>query len=326
MPCTCSQIGFRHRHVNPKTGLRKITFNRNEALHPVEEQQVPFGICMHCRLKHSREWGIRVALESTLYPNNSFITLTYRPQKLPPHAFLNYDAPVLFMKRLREEFGSGIRSFGCAEYGEKFSRPHYHICLLNFDFPDKKIIGKSTANFGKNSRENNIFSSEKLTSLWKEGHTAIGALTLESAQYVARYCTKKISGKAASKHYETCDENSGEIFDRPPERAISISRRPGIGFPWYEKFGKYVRDHDKIWLEGRAYPPPKYFDSLTEKIDPDRYEEIKKIRRVNGARSSDKLRADAIRGGVNDFQRMLTIERCQELSFKLLKRGIENGD
>lgn len=321
MPCTCTQIGFRHRHVNPKTGLRKLTFSRSEALHPVQEQPVPFGICIYCRLKRSREWGIRVALESSLYEENCFLTLTYSPENLPKNGFLDYEAPVLFMKKLRAAFGSGIRSFGCAEYGDQFSRPHYHICLLNFDFPDKRMVGKSTANFGKNHRENSLYSSEKLSDLWGLGHTTVGALTLESASYVARYCTKKISGKDAPDHYRIITEK-GEILDRPPEKAVSISRSRGLGFPWYEKFGEYVRNHDQVVLEGRAYPPPKFFDKLTEEIDPDRFEEIKEKRRIAGVRANESLQHQSDQ---NVFQRLLTLEKFQELKFIQLKRGIEHG-
>ena len=42
------------------------------------------------------------------------------------------------MKRLRKKYGSKIRFFQCGEYGELYGRPHYHACLLNFDFPDKE--------------------------------------------------------------------------------------------------------------------------------------------------------------------------------------------
>lgn len=322
MPCTSPRLGFRHRHVNPLTGLRSITYSRSQALHPVEEQILPCGQCTYCRLKKSQDWGIRVALESSLYSQNSFITLTYNQNSLPKHSFLDYNAPVLFMKRLRERYGSGIRSFGCAEYGEKFSRPHYHICLLNHDFSDKKSHGKSTANFGKNKRENDLFISQELQDLWPCGHSLIGSLTLESASYVARYCTKKITGTASEKHYETACERTGEILARPPERSIAVSRSRGLGHPWYMAFGKFVRDHDCIYLQGKRYSVPKYFDSLTEKIDPDRFEEIKKQRRLAGTRSSDALERTQQPGTLD---RLLVIDKCQNLSFKLLKRGIENG-
>jgi hypothetical protein len=231
------------------------------------------------------------------------------------------------MKRLREAHACGIRSFGCAEYGEKFSRPHFHICLLNFDFPDKEILKKSTANFGKNKRENYIFTSEKLSELWPYGHSSIGSLTLESASYVARYCTKKITGDSSESHYETVDPSSGEIFSRPPERTVSVSRAHGIGFPWYEKFGQYVRDHDTVNYQGRAYSPPKYFDTLTEKADPDRFEEIKKRRRLTGERSTDALNREshaAYKQNPHSVHRLYVLEDFQNAKFKLLHRNIEN--
>lgn len=319
MPCICSRIGFRHKHVNPKTGKRRICFNRNDALHPVQEQTMSFGICSHCRVKKSRDWGLRVALESQLYQNNCFLTLTYNNENLPKHSFLDYDAPVLFIKRLREKFGPGIRTFGCAEYGEKFSRPHYHICLLNFDFPDKKIIDKSTANFGVNKRENYIYDSNALSALWTAGNARIGSLTLESASYVARYCTKKITGQKAQKHYETFDPASGEILQRPPESTVCLSVRKGLGHPYYEKYGDYIRRHDKVHLLGTDYPVPKYFDTLTEKADPDRFEEIKAARKIQGEKAQEVI------ANHSDPLRWLTLERLQELKFKQLIRTIENG-
>lgn len=324
MPCYGPLNGFRSRYVNPDTGLRSITFSRTQALYPVEEQQVPCGQCIGCRLSHSQQWGLRVALESTLYPQNSFITLTYNPENLPKYSFLDYDSPVLFMKRLREKYGPNIRSFGCAEYGEKFARPHYHICLLNHDFSDKKVHKKSKANYGTNERENYIYTSKELSDLWPHGHCSIGSLTLESAQYVARYCTKKISGKLSEKHYEVITP-TGEILTRPHERAVALSRARGLGYPWYEKYGTYVRDHDRVYFNGRMYPVPKFFDTLTREVDPDRFEEIKNQRQINGGRAALKLQNDAAFGGVNAFQRTLTIERAHLLKFKQLKRDIENG-
>jgi len=339
MPCTRPLNGFRHRHVNPATGLRSITFSRSEALHPVEDVTLPCGQCSFCRLSNSRDKGLRVALESTLYPNNCFLTLTYSTPNLPltksknlSLPTLDYDAPVLFMKRLRERYGSGIRSFGCAEYGERYSRPHYHICLLNFDFPDKKKFKRSMANFGKQQRENWIYTSEELQSLWTVGHSSIGALTLESASYVARYCTKKITGKKALHHYELAsDVETGEILTINPEKSIALSRgreHRGLGYPWYQRYGQYVRDHDQIVHQGKTYPVPKYFDKLTQEIDPDRFEEIKQKRRLAGQRATDALNQESYKLqqlNPRTEHRLFTLERCKELSFQLLKRGLENG-
>jgi hypothetical protein len=237
------------------------------------------------------------------------------------------------MKRLRESQTPGIRSFGCAEYGEKFSRPHFHICLLNFDFVDKEIFKKSSANFGKNLRENYIYTSKKLSELWPYGHSSIGSLTLESASYVARYCTKKITGDRALSHYETVDPATGETFSRPSERTVSVSRGRGrgrgLGYPWYEKFGQYVRDHDQVNFQGRSFPPPKYFDSLTEEVDPDRFEEIKKRRRLTGGLSTDALNRESVAAYKDNplsMHRLYVLEEFQNAKFKLLQRNIENGE
>ena len=49
-----------------------------------------------------------------------------------------------------------------------------------------------------------------LSRLWSFGRHWIGDVTFESAAYVARYCTKKITGRMAGSHYERIDKLSGE--------------------------------------------------------------------------------------------------------------------
>ena len=46
------------------------------------------------------------------------------------------------------------------------------------------------------------YTSSDLQVLWPYGYSAIGDLTFESAAYVARYCTKKITGKIADDYYQ----------------------------------------------------------------------------------------------------------------------------
>ena len=100
-----------------------------------------------------------------------------------------------FLKRLRRAYPDAvIRYFGCGEYGEELGRPHYHLCIFGFDFPDK-VFHKMSCGF-------KLYRSETLNKLWSHGHCLIGALTFESAGYVARYCTKKVTGALADDHYK----------------------------------------------------------------------------------------------------------------------------
>lgn len=286
--------------------------------HPVTVT-LPCGRCRYCRLEHSRQWAVRCFHEASLYEKNCFVTLTYAPEHVPAHGSLDYSHPVLFMKRLRERFGPQIRSFGCAEYGEKFLRPHYHLCLFNFDFSDKKPLSKKT--------KNPLYISDSLSDLWTFGHHSIGAFSFETAAYVARYVTKKITGPAARDHYEVVDE-LGEVHERLPERSICVSRRPGLGRGWYDKYGQFSRDHDFVVREGVRGRPPKYYDRVFEALDGVSFEAVKKRRREAGEASSLRLEAEDVAARKLNFAakpRLYVMEEVQELKFRALKRGYENG-
>lgn len=332
MPCFRAWKGYRSKTVNP-SGKRSIVWSPREAhsVDPVDWLELPCGQCRYCRLEHSRNWAVRCSHESSLYTHNSFITLTYSDTHLPRYSSLDYNAPVLFMERLRKKFGSGIRAYGCAEYGEKLSRPHYHICLFNFDFLDKKEL--------KKHEDNTYYTSKDLQDLWPYGHSVVGALTFESAAYVARYVTKKITGSMASSHYEPFDERTGEIIQKLPERSVTVSRMPGIGRQWFEKNVQFLIDNDFVISRGKKVRPPKYYDRLLEKLHPESFKIIKQKRREAGEAANEKLieedhkaiiayskRHDAWEHGIPLPQpRLYVMEDVQELKFQLLKRGLENG-
>lgn len=332
MPCFRPLSGYRSKLVNPTTGKRGITFSKREAAStdPVDQITLPCGQCRHCRLEHSRQWAMRCVHEASLYDNNCFLTLTYSDEFLPQNNSLDYDAPVLFMKRLRKQFGEGIRSYGCAEYGDLLQRPHYHLCIFNFDFTDKKHL--------KTVNEHKIYSSETLSLLWPFGHSSIGSLTFESAAYVARYCTKKITGARAKTHYEVVDPSSGEVFERAPERAICVSRRPGLGRTWYEQNAKYTQTFDHVILRGKKLRPTKYYDRLFDLADPAAFKETKAIRKEKGVAAARLLAKEDEQGyakfhAEGGFQlmkipprpRLYVMEDVQELKFQQLKRTLENG-
>lgn len=185
------------------------------------------------------------------------------------------------MKRLRKNLGHKVRFFACGEYGDNTFRPHYHACIFGTDFPDKKLFGKSPAG-------HDLFRSPLLERSWGLGHVAIADLTFESAAYVARYCLKKMTGEQAEAHYQHIDQVTGECTQLTPEFA-RMSLKPGIGGKWFEMYSSDVYNgHDYVVINGRKCRPPRYFDRLLEKTDPDRLEQIKAERIAR----AQKLTAD----------------------------------
>lgn len=282
-----------------------MVFNRRDAEQADEPVQLPCGQCIGCRLERSRQWALRCVHEASMHERNCFITLTYDQDHLPKDGSLHKEDFQLFMKRLRKRYGSGARYFHCGEYGEKNRRPHYHACLFNFDFPDRELW---TVRSGVH-----LFTSDQLRELWPFGFSTVGDVTFESAAYVARYVTKKITGPSAAQHYERIDFRTGEIFTLNPEYT-TMSRRPGIGRPWLEKYRTDVYPHDRVVMRGREMRPPKYYDAILELEDPESLEYVK------------AKRTEAMRSALKDatYERLRVREQHQYLRFDKLKRGYES--
>ena len=255
-----------------RTHEGKIIFNPsnragdpNNDGHPLK---LPCGQCIGCRADRAKQWAVRCAYESQLHEHNCFVTLTYDPEHLPADGSLNYEHYQLFMKRLRKRFGSQIRFYMCGEYGENFARPHFHALLFNFYPPDAELI---------KSGKNPLYTSQILSEIWGKGYVSFGALTLESAAYVARYVMKKITGKQSDKHYSHVDLDTGELIKRTPE-FNKMSLKPGIGADWFNQFKDDVYPNDYVVINGKKLRTPKYFDKLLEKLDSELLEEIKSSR------------------------------------------------
>lgn len=208
--------------------------------------KIPCGKCSGCKLEHSRQWAVRCMHEKRMHNASAFLTLTYDKDNLPANGSLVMSDFQNFMKRYRDRVGSctafPTRYFGCGEYGEKSLRPHYHILLLNRDIHDRK--------FYKKSGENNLYTSKWLDDVWGKGLTVVGDVTFDSAAYVARYCMKKITGKIAADHYG----------GRLPE-FLNMSRKPGIGAGYFDRYKQELIDHDTIIVNGVAAALPRYYDT-----------------------------------------------------------------
>lgn len=263
--CYCPLTAYRTRQGG-------VTFQRSASL-TGERLQLPCGQCVGCRLERSRQWALRCVHEKNLHYKNSYVTLTYNNDHLPPGGTLVKRDLSLFMKKLRNARALKVRFFGCGEYGEQNGRPHYHAILFNVDFPDKLVCGR-------NPRGDSLYRSGELDELWEKGFSTIGAVTFESAAYVARYCLKKVTGDRASEHYAVID-GDGVVYDREPE-FTQMSRRPGIGAAYYERFGAEVRAHDSVVVNGHEVRPPRFYDTRTERLHPGVWDMIRKKRKLKG--------------------------------------------
>lgn len=276
-----------YSHERTKNGKRQVVFNASQA-YTDRRVTVPCGRCIGCRLDRSRQWAVRCVHEATCHEHNSFITLTYNPEHLPKGGTLVKEDFQKFMKRLRRHYyGKNIRYYHCGEYGTIGNRPHYHACLFNHDFDDKILHSQKDGI--------KLYTSKTLEKIWPFGFSTIGDVTFESAAYCARYIMKKITGEPAAQHYN----------GRLPEYT-TMSRRPGIGRGWLDKYASDVYNSDMVVIrDDIKAKPPKYYDSIYDQVNPDHMAAIKAGRRSRPQKEYPELE----RG-----------ERFKKVQAKMLKR------
>lgn len=202
-----------------------------------------------------------------MHPDNSFVTLTYTPEHLPDDLSLDLRHWQLFMKRLRERVGSKVRYFACGEYSDTNFRPHYHALIFNYWPKDATFLKKT-------ERGDHLYKSSFLDEVWGLGHTFTGRVTYQSAGYVARYVMKKQNGDFADRRYSRVDPE-GRTYLVKPEFAV-MSRNPGLGAEWFDKFKSDAFPSDFIVIEGQKLPVPRFY---TDKLQEDAAQKIKRIRK-----------------------------------------------
>ena len=278
---------------------KKIIFSKPP--YGAKKIQLPCGQCIGCKLERARQWSVRIMHEASFYDENCFITLTYDEKHMPFDQGLRQDDLANFFKLLRYYIRpKKIKYFACGEYGEKMGRPHYHACIFGLDFQQKK-----------NYNDDSSLTVDDLEKIWSNGLVHCGELTQASAQYVARYCTKKVYGPDKQNHYISIDPETGEEYLKRPEYVV-MSRRPAIGKQWIDKYKKEVLRDDTVVMHGREQKPPRYYDKQAELTNPELLEKIK-IARL--ARVKEQTR-----------QRLLVKEKVAELTLKQRgTRRYENG-
>ncbi len=235
-----------------------------------------------------------------------FLTLTYNDENLPwDHSLIKHHFQD-FMKRYRKKYNDRkIRYYHCGEYGEAteendyIARPHYHAIIFNHTFKDQVLHTISNGH--------NVYTSNTLSDIWNKGFAYIGTVTFESAAYCARYILKKVNGTNAKEHYTRTDYTTGEILHMEPEYT-TMSRRPGIGLGWLDKYKEDIqRDDFIVGPEGLILKPPKYYDTFHPDI-----QKIKEIRKEKLSKHKKDLTPE----------RLATREYIQLRKLERLTRGL----
>ena len=294
MPCYSPLKGWK----DEETG--GIKFRRDGAK---EEMEVACGQCLGCRLDRSRMWAMRIVHElcmSETDGDNCFVTLTYRDKLecdteqlengyfIPDDWSLHRSHFVKFMKRLRKAYSPRkIRYFMCGEYGARckhgidlervgcplcnVGRPHFHAILFNCSFDDLVSYGSENGELR--------YTSETLSKIWRYGFVDVGEANFATAAYVSRYILKKVNGVRAEDHYMQLDDY-GVVSWLEPEYA-TMSRKPGIGKEWFDKYKEDVFPHDEVPVPGEGVfrGVPRYYEEIFKEENPLSLEEIKECRR-----------------------------------------------
>lgn len=237
-----------------------------------------------------------------MYERNSFITLTYDQQSVPVDYSVSLRDWQLFMKRLRKHVGSNtIRFFACGEYGDQHHRPHYHALLFNYDFPDKKL-------YRTNKKGHRFYLSELLNEIWgKSQLNEIADVNYQTARYVAGYVFKKQIGKRTDSHYMRASPIDGNTYEVQREFAV-MSRRPGLGTTWFEKFKTDAFPSDFLIVEGKRIKPPLFY---LNKIAEGEKTTIKRERKRFAVQPRQKLQSTSARLKAREEVHAARLKRLQ---------------
>lgn len=333
MPCYYPIQAYNLTGCRTETGKQVFVFSESEVSgRAYKVQNIPCGQCIGCRLKRAKNWAIRCMHEASLYDSNCFITLTYDDKHLPKDGSLNKVDYKNFMKRLRFAFKGHnevieydkngnkkvtypIRFYHAAEYGSKNFRPHHHALLFNFDFDDKQLLYTKKGKSGYK----HYYYSPALAKLWTCGFHIISDCNFETAGYVARYITKKVTGLYSMTRYakiESVDKQTGEIREFMQPEFSTMSNRPGIAARAFESVREDIYPKDYLTYKGAKLKPPPYYDNLLEKVDETMVEAVKRARvRWYEEHKSDK-----------EYTPKRMTAKCNILMKKInkLKRGYEN--
>lgn len=181
-------------------------------------KRVPCGRCIACRINRSQEWGTRILHEYDYYKKGAFVTFTYNDENVPKNGSLVKSHLQGLIKRMRNY--DMFKYYGIGEYGDTWSRPHYHVIFIG---------------------EYNSYKDN-----WNYGFTYEGDVNWDSINYVTKYVQKKLYGEKAKEEYG----------DRIAPFSIMSK---GMGLRWLEDNKDQIYLHLGVRRQGKTVRAPRYY-------------------------------------------------------------------
>lgn len=234
---------------------------------------IPCGKCARCIERRKMEWAFRMEIELEKAKTAYFVTLTYRPEKVPYNKYgqktLKPNHLTNYFKRLRQNQKRGketiewlinglqpidkIKYYAAGEYGEDRGRPHYHAIIFNAS----------------------IINIEKS---WKKGTTHIVQANEQTISYVMKYLDKRLNKEPEWKktpEYNTMSEGIGIDYIQKNKQwhtrnidVLFVTKKNGIKIP----MPKYYRE--KIFSDEQR---KEQVEIVTDKLLEINQEETKKL-------------------------------------------------
>lgn len=215
------------------TELKKLLIDSKtgEVFEPFE---VGCGCCTECINLHKITWQHRLEDEKKCHKASCFITLTYAETD----GNLHPEDLTKFIKRLRKAVAPfKVRYYACGEYGSKGKRPHYHLVIFGYDFPDR-------IEFRRDKKGFMMCRSPLLEKLWTLGISSVLPANMTTFGYVTKDMQKLLP-----------------VSDDRLPPFIRMSTHPGIGA---NGWNRSLTD-GKLWHDGQSIPLPRYYKKLAEK-------------------------------------------------------------
>lgn len=285
--------------------------------------EIPCGNCVACRLDYSKQWANRCSLESSMYENNYFLTLTYDDEfikkgKLGNNTLDKTDQKK-FIDDLRQLYRrkydhTGIRFFGCGEYGDQYFRPHYHIIMFNLPIDDltTKFPQKDGTFIQKREKMTGRYYlySPTIQKLWPYGYVVIADCNWNTEAYVSRYVMKKQKGENSSIYQDKLGVIAPYLF---------MSTHPGIGTTHFlDNYDHYI-DNPYLIIP-RPYKStlhcglPRAFKKRIKILSPSIYESMVEKAKSDLLKSRSLISGKYLINSIREAQEGLFISKSKSFS------------